>query len=53
VITREPAADTLFENGVIQKIYEIGPLTGPKCQERMETFSFAEDEGLAGEFLQK
>jgi hypothetical protein len=39
--------------GLIQKIYEIDPLTCPKCQGRMKTISFIEDEGLPRGFLQE
>jgi hypothetical protein len=36
---------------LIQKIYEVDPLTCPKCQGRMKIISFIEDEELIEKIL--
>ena len=36
---------------VIQKIYEVGPLTCPKCQRKMRILTFIEDEEVIEKIL--
>jgi hypothetical protein len=36
---------------VIQKIYEVAPLTGPKCQRKMRILTFIDDEEVIEKIL--